>query len=162
MPGIIEAIYVAPGAKADMSAVGRVTAVVDRGLEGDRYFLGVGAFSRWPGEGRAVTLIEAEAVEAIGSEAGIDVSAGRHRRNLLTRGVRLPTLLGKTFRVGDAVLRGSRLCLPCRYLERLVAPGLYEAMRGGRGGLRAEVVAGGTVAVGDAVEPVAVARPTSR
>ena len=154
MPGLIDAIYLAPRAKADPTAVGRVLAVVDRGLEGDRYFLGLGAFSRWPGEGRAVTLIEAEAVEAIRAEAGVDLSDGRHRRNLVSRGVRLPDLLGKTFRVGGAVLRGSRLCLPCRYLERLVAPGLYGAMRGNRGGLRAEVVEGGEIAVGDAIEPV--------
>ena len=155
MPGVIEAIYVAPRAKADPSALAQVSAVVDRGLEGDRYFLGVGAFSRWPGEGRAVTLIEAEAVEAIRADTGTDLSDGRHRRNLVTRGVRLPDLLGKTFRVGGAVLRGSRLCLPCRYLERLVAAeGLYDAMRGNRGGLRAEVVEGGEIAVGDALEPI--------
>jgi MOSC domain-containing protein YiiM len=157
MPGVVEAIYVTPAAKADMLPVPRVTAVAGRGLEGDRYFLGVGAFSRWPGEGRALTLIEAEAVEAILAETAIDLSAGRHRRNLVTRGIRLPDLMGKAFHIGGATFRGSRLCLPCRYLEPLVAPGLYAAMRG-RGGLRAEIIAGGAVAVGDEVTPVDVKR----
>lgn len=153
MPGAVEAIYLAPAAKAEPAAVHQVAAVAGRGLAGDRYYLGVGAFSRWPGEGRQVTLIEAEAVAAILAGTGIDLSGGRHRRNVVTRGVRLSDLLGLRFQIGDASFRGSRLCAPCRYLERLVAPGLYEAMRG-RGGLRAEITSHGRIAVGDSIRVV--------
>lgn len=147
---VVESIYTAPAAKAGVVSVASAEAVVDRGLVGDRYFLGTGAFSRWPGEGRAFTLIEAEVIEAILAETGIDLSAGRHRRNVVTRGVRLNGLVGKRFAIGDAEFRGSRLCAPCRYLERLVAPGLYEAIKG-RGGLRGEIVRGGTFSVGDGI-----------
>ncbi|HEX8913715.1 MAG TPA: MOSC domain-containing protein [Humisphaera sp.] len=151
MPGTLEGIFIAAAAKVPMVSVPSAVAVVGLGLEGDRYHLGVGAFSRWPGEGRQVTLIEAEAVEAILAEAGIDLREGRHRRNLVTRGVPLDALVGRRFRVGPVVLRGQRLCAPCRYLERMTGDGTYTAMRG-RGGLRTEVIEGGTVAVGDAVE----------
>jgi MOSC domain-containing protein YiiM len=144
MPGTIEGIFIAAAAKAPVQPVQSAVAVVGLGLEGDRYFLGVGAFSRWPGEGRQITLIEAE--------TGIDLSVGRHRRNLLTRGVRLDDLVGRRFRVGPVLLRGQRLCAPCRYLERMTGDGTYAAMRG-RGGLRTEVLEGGTIAVGDAVTP---------
>ena len=150
MPGTLEHIFVAPAARVPPMPVATATAVVGRGLEGDRYFLGVGAFSRWPGEGRQVTLIEAEAVDAIRSEAGVDLSAGQHRRNLATRGVRLADLLGRRFRVGPVLLRGQRLCAPCKYLDRLVGVSVYRAMIG-RGGLRAEVVEGGEIRVGDVV-----------
>ena len=151
--GIVSEIYVAPEAGAAPSAVGAAVAVAGRGLEGDRYFLGVGSFSRWLGEGRAVTLIEQEAIDAIRRDHGIDLGAGRSRRNVVTAGVVLAELVGRRFRLGTALLRGARLAAPCRYLERRVAPGTYDAMKG-RGGLRADVLEGGLIRVGDALELV--------
>jgi MOSC domain-containing protein YiiM len=149
--GVVREIYVTPAAGATPTAVTASTAVPGRGLEGDRYLLGVGSFSRWPGEGRAVTLIEQEAIEAILREHGIDLGDGRSRRNVVTAGVMLAELVGRHFRLGEALLRGARLAAPCRYLERRVAPGTYDAMKG-RGGLRADVLEGGVIRVGDAVE----------
>jgi MOSC domain-containing protein YiiM len=155
--GIVHAIYVTPSAGAAPASVGGASAVAGRGLEGDRYFLGVGSFSRWPGEGRAVTLIEEEVIEAVRREHGIDLGEGRSRRNIVTLGVVLADLVGKRFRLGGALLRGARLAAPCRYLEKRVAPGTYNAMRG-RGGLRADVLEGGPVRVGDAIQ---IVMPTS-
>ena len=151
--GIVRAIYLAPAAGALPVGVAAATAVAGRGLEGDRYFLGVGSFSRWLGEGRAVTLIEQEAIDAIRRDHGIDLGAGRSRRNVVTAGVVLAELVGRRFRLGTALLRGARLAAPCRYLERRVAPGTYDAMKG-RGGLRADVLEGGLIRVGDALELV--------
>jgi MOSC domain-containing protein YiiM len=151
--GRVREIYLAPAAGAAPSAVAAASAVAGRGLEGDRYFLGVGSFSRWPGEGRAVTLIEQEAIDAIRREQGIELRDGRSRRNFVTTGVVLAELVGRRFRLGGALLRGARLAAPCRYLERRVAPGTYEAMKG-RAGLRADVLEGGIIRVGDLVELV--------
>ena len=133
-----------------MVSVPEVLAVPGRGLEGDRYYDGRGSFSRWPGEGRDVTLIEQEAVEAILRDRDIDLRDGRSRRNIVTAGGSLIGLNGRTFRIGDAVLWGARECAPCRHLERLVTCGLMEAMSG-RGGLRANVREGGRIRVGDAI-----------
>ena len=154
--GIVRALYVACAAGATPGPVGSVHAIPGRGLEGDRYFLGVGSFSRWPGEGRAVTLIEEETIDAVRREHGIDLGDGRSRRNVVTSGVVLANLVGGRFRIGDVLLRGARLAAPCRYLERRVGPGTYEAMKG-RGGLRADVHEGGLIRVGDAVCPVPTA-----
>jgi MOSC domain-containing protein YiiM len=154
--GIVVEIYLAPGAGQALSAVDQVRALVGRGLEGDRYALGLGSFSRWPGAGRAVTLIAQEAVEALLAETGLDVAQGRSRRNIVTRGVNLNALVGRSFRIGGARFRGDRLAEPCGYLERRIGPGLVTALRG-RGGLRADVLEEGIVRVGDAVileEPV--------
>jgi len=75
----------------------------------------------------------------------------RPRRSVVTRGVDLNGLVGEEFRVGEVLLRGARPAEPCAHLARLageeVLPGLVH-----RGGLRAEIVAGGTLRVGDAVE----------
>ena len=134
-----------------MRSVSQVAILADLGLEGDRYALGVGAFSRWPGSGRAVTLIEQEAIDAILRETGIDLANGLSRRNVVTEGIELAELNGMAFRIGTAVLRGARLCAPCQYLERLGGPGVFDAMRG-HGGLRADVVEAGVIRVGDRIE----------
>jgi MOSC domain-containing protein YiiM len=148
--GTVRAIYLAPAAGAPAVGVPQATVVAGRGLEGDRYFLGVGSFSRWPGEGRAITLIEEEAIEAIRRENGIGLGDGRSRRNVVTAGVVLADLIGKRFRIGGVLLRGARAAAPCHHLERLTSPGTFDAMKG-RGGLRADVVEGGIIAVGDPI-----------
>jgi MOSC domain-containing protein YiiM len=153
VPGTVAAIFVAPEAEATPLQINEVLTVLERGLEGDRYFFGRGSFSRWPGEGRDLTLFETEAIDAILREHGIDLSEGRSRRNVETVGIDLNDLNGRRFRIGEAVLRGARLCAPCRHLERLVGPGTYDAMLG-RGGLRANILEGGVIRVGDVIEPL--------
>src|SRR5688500_9082 len=84
----VVAVFVAPCAGAAPTEIPRVEAVHNVGLAGDRYAAGVGSFSRWPGSGRAVTLIESEALAAIRRECGLDFAGGLHRRNVVTAGVR--------------------------------------------------------------------------
>jgi MOSC domain-containing protein YiiM len=151
---MIESIFIADAAAAPMRRIFSAKIIVGRGIEGDRYFEGRGAFSSMPGTGRAVTLIAAEAIDAIAAEHQFDLSNGKSRRNLVTRGIDLDALVNKCFTIGDVILIGSRLCAPCKYLERLIAPGLYEAIKG-RGGLRADVLRGGTIRDGDALEILA-------
>jgi MOSC domain-containing protein YiiM len=150
---IVHSIHVAPDAESQVVPVNEVLAVPGRGLEGDRYFHGRGSFSRWPGEGRDVTFIELEAVEAILREHGIDLRDGRSRRNIITSGGSLAELNGRVFRVGGAVVWGARECAPCRHLERLLSAELMESMKG-RGGLRGNVRQGGPIRVGDVIELV--------
>lgn len=148
--GTVEAIHVAPDSGEPVTAVERVEAVAEAGLRGDRYFDEEGTFSdETP---RGITLIEAEAIEAAAADYGVDVSDGRHRRNVTTRGVALNHLVDETFRVGDAVCRGVELCEPCSYLEGLTEDGVARSLVH-RGGLRAAIVETGELAVGDAVAP---------
>ena len=128
----------------------QVLAIAGAGLEGDRYQLGRGSFSRWPGDGRALSLIAAEAINAIFAETGLDLSDGRSRRNVVTRAVELAALNGRKFRIGEAIFRGTRLCTPCKYLERLVGPRAFDAMKG-RGGLRADILQSGVIRAGDEI-----------
>ena len=159
MPGRLVALFVAPAAGAPVVPVEHADALAGRGLAGDRYARGAGSFSRWPGRGRAVTLVAAEALADAEALFGVRVSAGEHRRNLVVAGVDLRALLGGTFRIGGALFEGARVCAPCRYLVRASAQErLFEALVG-RGGIRAEVVSGGAFGEGDAVEPVGAARP---
>ena len=153
------AIYVAPDAGAPVERLEAARALAGRGLEGDRYAAGIGSYSRWPGRGRAVTLIAAEALAEAESIFGVRVSAGEHRRNLVVAGADLRSLLGGRFRIGGALFEGARVCAPCKYLVRVTGQErVFEALVG-RGGIRAEVVEGGRLAVGDALVPVGEARP---
>ena len=152
--GTLRAIYTAPAAKAPMRLLSAVRAVPGRGLEGDRYFNGQGAFSRWPGPRREVTLIAAEALAEAEAEFGVSVSAGEHRRNLVVAGVPLADLVKEPFVVGSVEMRGVRACAPCKYLIRVTGQAeIFDALVR-RGGLRAEVLTEGVIRVGDAVQPI--------
>lgn len=144
--GRVEAIVLAPEAGAACRVVERA-AIGVAGVEGDRYAAGRGTFSAPGKSGQHVTLVSAEAL----ADAGVDVAQAR--RNLVVRGVDLDALIGRTFRVGGATLAGRRRCEPCAHLERLTEPGVLRALVH-RGGLRADVVDPGAVAVGDALEPI--------
>ncbi len=152
--GRLVGIYTAAGRGAAMRARSRARVIEGRGLAGDRYAAGAGTYSAWSGSGRAVTLIAREAVRALVDEGRVTLAEHETRRNLVTEGIDLPDLIGRAFRVGDVVLYGARPCPPCGYLERLLdRPGLWRALAE-RGGLRADVVRGGTVELGAAIVPL--------
>jgi MOSC domain-containing protein YiiM len=147
----LEAIFVAPGKAAPMEALDEVDAIAGAGLAGDRYAEGSGTFSRSSPD-RHVTLIEVEALEAAERDYGISIPPEGTRRNLLTRGAYLNHLVDRIFHVGDVRLRGVELCEPCDTLEKsLGKPGVRGALLH-RGGLRAEILEGGTLKVGDKLE----------
>jgi MOSC domain-containing protein YiiM len=152
--GRVESIQIAGAAGEPMRVVPAVRAVAGRGLEGDRYFEKIGTFSAKDGADRQITLVEVEAVEALLRDYGIAIAPEETRRNVATRGIALNHLVGATFRVGGATLRGLRLCEPCSYMEKMcgkpVRPGLIH-----RGGLRAEILSEGEIRAGDDVEVLA-------
>jgi MOSC domain-containing protein YiiM len=145
---------VAREAKGALSAVATATVVEGKGIDGDRYGEGVGSFSDWEGGGRHVTLIEEEALEAIARESKMELSAADARRNLTTRGVALNHLVGRKFRVGAVTLAGIRMCEPCEHMEELSGVAGVRKALVHRGGLRAEVVSGGEIRVGDEISEV--------
>ena len=150
-------IHIAPTAAAVMTPVKEVRAVLGKGLEGDRYANKLGTYSNTPGSGRDVTLIEIEAIEALERDYQIKIDSGQTRRNIVTRGLALNHLVGQEFKIGEVVVRGTRLCEPCSHLEELTAKGIMRGLVH-RGGLRVEVRAGGIIHVGDTVTLAAPAR----
>ncbi|HEX9843787.1 MAG TPA: MOSC domain-containing protein [bacterium] len=148
--GRVAALHICAQARAGMQDVQEVEAIKGRGLAGDRYLLGTGTYSQRPGTGRQVTLIEAEALRELADRHGIAFSGAEARRNIVTRGVRLEELIGATFRVGGATLRGMRPCEPCAYLQELTGKPVLGPLAH-RGGLRADILVGGAIRVGDAI-----------
>jgi len=151
--GVIEAIHIVEAKGRRPRSVERVSAVAGLGLDGDRYATGRGTFSlpaERRGTGRDLTLVEAEEIERLALDFGIELASGETRRNVTTRGIRLNDLVGRRFRVGDTVCEAVRLCEPCTYLEGLTGKPVREPMRH-RAGIRADIVESGTIAVGDPI-----------
>ena len=142
MPGSVEAINVA-GVESELPRPVDAVEVTAEGVVGDRY-----------GKARNLTLIEAEALEGLREDTGIELSAAESRRQVLTRGIRLNDLVAQHFMVGDVECVGQELCEPCNHLQGLTQQGVLRGLVH-RGGLRADIVSGGRIAVGDEVVPLA-------
>jgi MOSC domain-containing protein YiiM len=134
---IVEAIHVGPS--HGLAPVDFVRAVAGCGLEGDRHFRPDGQRP-----GGALTLIEAEALEDVG------LTGAQSRRQVVVRGVRLNDLVGKRFLVGSIECLGVELCEPCLHLQKLTPPGIIDELVH-RGGLNADILTTGTIAVGDEI-----------
>jgi MOSC domain-containing protein YiiM len=118
--------------------------VADHGLAGDHR-------AGRAGGNRQVTLIQLEHLAVVASLCGLDsVAPEALRRNLVVDGLNLLALVGRQFRVGEAVLLGTGPCPPCSKMEQALGPGGYNAMRG-HGGVTARVVSGGRLRLGDPV-----------
>ena len=147
----VVAIHITPTAGAPTRKMDSAQLRARRGIEGDHHCLD--AAPEQARNGRDITLIETEALEAMQRDYGIALPPSESRRNVLTRGISLNHLVGKEFRLGKARLVGVRLCEPCAYLEKLTQPGVREALVH-RGGLRATILEDGTVQPGDEIVPL--------
>jgi MOSC domain-containing protein YiiM len=127
-----------------MVRINEATLDAGLGIRGDRY-------SGLDIPGTHITFIAAEGIEAMVERTGIPLEPKETRRNVLTRGVDVNALVGRRFRVGEAVCEGIKPCNPCDHLESLTRPGVRSGLSG-QGGLRANVVKGGTVRPGDRIE----------
>lgn len=150
--GTVEAIHISPSAGEPMQRLSACEAVAGQGLAGDRYLQGTGYYSGRPlaDGGRQITLLEAEELERLERESGIRLDSAESRRNVLTRSIPVNDLIGEQFRIGDVVCEGVAICEPCTYLERLTGKRVMRPLVH-RGGLRARIVSGGTISVGDEI-----------
>jgi|SRR5215211_5274404 len=147
--GRVEGIYLAPESGAPTAPVKEVQAIAGQGLAGDRKFRDRVLASKQDEPGRDLTLIEAEAIEGL-AEAGIELGPGEARRQVVTRGIGLNDLVDRRFAVGESECVGIELCEPCSHLEGLTRPGVMRGLVH-RGGLRADILVGGTIRVGDEI-----------
>jgi len=151
MPSVRQ-IWTAPEGGAPMEASEQARAVAGGGLQGDRYCHGRGYYS--PYDVCQVTLVDSAALETVREAYDIDLSDGRHRRNLVVDSD-VVELLDTRFSVGEAVFEGTRRRPPCAHVEEVAGEDdLAAALSEERGGICADVVEGGAVAVGDGLQVV--------
>jgi len=137
-------IFLASTRSAPMASVALVEALTDGGLSGDRY---ADSKNRRAPDYQ-VTLIEMENIEAFVANTGLALSPDQPRRNIVTRGINLNSLCGKRFRVGGAMFEGLELCEPCSSFAKRTHREILKFFIG-KGGLRARIIQGGNIHVGD-------------
>lgn len=146
--GTLEAIFIAPAAGAPMMSVKSVLAISEGGLQGDRYVNGTGFWKLT--DSCQVTLISVRDLEIAEGRSSLEFDHGNHRRNLVISGMRTRSLEGRTFRIGDAILKYQKPRPPCGYLDKIQGQGMARAL-GKHSGICLEVLRSGRLAVGDKV-----------
>lgn len=143
MPATVRALWLKRAHRGPMDPVGEAAFVVGQGIAGS-----AGRSSR-----RQVTLIEEERWNDQMATLGGDIDPSSRRANVMLRGIQLPQTRGRILRLGaDVRLQIGGETTPCERMEEAL-PGLQELMRTDwGGGAFAQVIAGGVVRVGDAVE----------
>ena len=150
--GRVKGIYIAPKMGANVSGHQKVSVRAGKGIEGDRYFTNTGKNrSNYKGQPDwEITLIESEVIEAFNHDTGNKFHESDFRRNLVTEGIRLNDLVGKTFNINGVSFYGVQLCEPCASLQKRLAVKILPDLIG-KGGLRAQIRGVGSLNVGDAI-----------
>ena len=153
----IHAMYIAPSAGEQMRSISHAQISANLGIEGDRYALGTGAYSKTqPAKIRDVSLI---------ALAGIDIAndwlktrnaqvfhSADTRRNIVLGTItaqELNALIGQEFLLGSVLMLGTELCAPCERPAKLLGKSSFLDAFEGRGGIRAKILQSGSVAIGD-------------
>ena len=119
MSGKIVKLLISKDIKSPMQNVNQIVLEVGKGIFGDRYYNQEGTFSN-KGEiepDRDVTLIEIEKINTLNEEHNLNITAEDFRRNIVVSNCDLNSFVGKEFQIGEVVLKGLRLCEPCKYLS---------------------------------------------
>jgi MOSC domain-containing protein YiiM len=121
--------------------VAEVECVAGQGLVGDRFF---GFKENYKGQ---ITFFSSEVFEDVCQKLGATgKSPGLTRRNVITAGVDLNTLIGQKFAVQGIEFEGVCECSPCHWMDDAIAPGAEAALQG-CGGLRAKILTNGKLRV---------------
>lgn len=122
-------------------AVEQMECVAGRGIQGDRFF---DFKENYKGQ---ITFFAGEVFEEVCRQVGaVGKSPGVTRRNVITTGMDLNALVGKTFEIQGVRFEGVGECSPCYWMNGAIGPGAEEALRG-RGGLRARILTDGWLRV---------------
>lgn len=142
----LQAIYVCENAGEKMQAVNSAYAVVDKGIEGDRYFNGTGYWD--PVEGCQVTLITEHDLKQASKGNQLAMHQGQHRRNLVISGIKTARLKDRQFQIGEAIFEYHKPRPPCGYLNQIEGRGMAKALSH-NSGICIKVIRSGTVRVDD-------------
>jgi len=152
--GKVFSLFTTPNGGDKMIPADHLSCLAGKGIEGDRYALDTGTYSKKPEPGRQLTIIEIEELEALKHFPDISCLPEQCRRNVISQGIRLNSLVGKFISIGTVELKVHRLCQPCGYLEgKLRKPGLKDALWD-KGGVRCEILNDGKITVANNISLV--------
>lgn len=139
----IKGILVVPKIMQAIETREAVDVTVEEGIDGD---------ARGRKRGRQISILfEDDWQDAVDTAGGDALDWTARRANLLVTGMRTPTKEGGIFTIGDVRLEVAMETDPCELMEKTRA-GLRQALTPDwRGGVCCRVLAGGHIAIGDAV-----------
>ncbi|MBA3024968.1 MAG: hypothetical protein FP820_01020 [Sulfurimonas sp.] len=112
----------------------------NKGLCGDRF-----EHATYP-----ITFFSLEVAKEVCNSLKLELDLKLFRRNFIISGINLNELIGKKFLIGDVEFEGLSHCAPCPWMNAVMKKGAYTLMIG-RGGLRAKVIQGGILELGEQV-----------
>jgi MOSC domain-containing protein YiiM len=119
----------------------QVVLLPGRGIEGDRYA------ARDAGHPKQITFFDMAVIDGLSAKFNRPVPPQSVRRNVFVRGLDLPKLVGRRFRLNGIRFEGVDPCKPCYWMNQAVGPGAEEFLRG-KGGLRARILDPGLLRIG--------------
>ena len=158
--GTVASLHIAPAGDVPMTALPMAQVVAGRGIVGDRYYLRRGRDAAYDQLTCDVTLIEQETIEAMKQQDPSIEPGASARRNIVVRDCDLSHLVGRTFRIGEVTLQGlARRDSEEGASESIKRADPHECTTPAgyclvlpRPDLRAMVLTGGTISVGDSIE----------
>jgi MOSC domain-containing protein YiiM len=152
-----------PSGDDPMIAIAHMECIAGKGISGDRFF------DYKPDYKGQITFFDYAVYEALRKRyPEVSFPPSAFRRNVLTAGIDLNSLVGQRFRIGEVVFEGTEECRPCYWMDEAIGPGAEDALKG-RGGLRAKILTSGKLTVGEvaleileSVETNACSEPRAR
>lgn len=116
-----------------------IECVAGRGIRGDRFF---DYKENYKGQ---IAFFAFEVFEELCRALSVqNCSPAWLRRNAITRGVDLNALIDQEFEIDGVRFYGTGECRPCYWMDRAIAPGAEDFLKG-QGGLRARILSDGTL-----------------
>tara|TARA_B100000029_G_scaffold461947_1_gene494063 strand:- start:1267 stop:1704 length:438 start_codon:yes stop_codon:yes gene_type:complete len=128
----------------EMIQLDSVEVIAGKGIVEDRYFKKNKKISN-------ITLIEKENIDVFNKNFNSSISYERFRRNIITQGVRLNSLVGKEILIGSVKLKVHELCEPCLKLQKLLGKNNFVKEMTHKSGIRCEILSGGTITKGNKI-----------
>ena len=128
-----------------INEISEIEVMSGKGILGDRHF------RDYNGHKGQITLIEKENIDYYNNKYKTKIPYIDFRRNIVTEGIELNSLIEKEIEIGTIKILPYELCRPCLHLEQMINGKdiIKEFFR--RGGLRCEVLVSGKIKIGDKI-----------
>ena len=126
--------------------INEIEVLSKKGILGDRHF------NEHKDHKGQITLIEKENIDYYNNKYKTKIPYIDFRRNIITEGIELNSLVEKKIKMGGIKILPYELCRPCSHLEQMVNSKdiIREFLK--KGGLRCEVLVSGKVKIGDEIK----------
>lgn len=128
----------------DMIQLDSVEAIAGKGIVEDRYFKKNENTSN-------ITLIEKENIDLFNKNSSCSIPYQKFRRNIITKGIRLNSLVGREIFIGSVKIKVHELCQPCLKLQKLLGQNNFVKDMTHKSGIRCEILVGGKIGKGNKI-----------